>query len=163
MAFNIERLIKITKKEVQEISSLLSQLTDSGYPGTLEYLSKVTHSGTSILYVAREGGEEKEFGGKGGQEGEETKGSRIIGMATLGWYFAPTGMKAWLEDVVVDKAFRGRGIGEGLVQKALEGAREIGARRLDLTSNPQRIAARALYKKLGFQIKDTGLFRKPLS
>ena len=83
---------------------------------------------------------------------------RIVGVLTLVWYDAPSGRKAWIEDVVVDSAARGCGAGRALVEAAQCLAREIGADRLMLTSNPRRTAARALYRKCGFNEAETTVF-----
>lgn len=83
---------------------------------------------------------------------------RIVGVLTLVWYDAPSGRKAWIEDVVVDSAARGCGAGHALVEAAQRLAREIGADRLMLTSNPRRTAARALYRKCGFNEAETTVF-----
>ena len=67
----------------------------------------------------------------------------------------PTGLRAWIEDVVVDEAARGQGIGSALTVEALRIAREAGARTVDLSSRPSRVAAGRLYEKLGFQARET--------
>lgn len=85
-------------------------------------------------------------------------GDAVIGMLTLAWYDVPSGRKAWIEDVVVDEAARGVGAGEALVRRALEHAAAVGADRVLLTSNPSRQAARALYRKIGFEEAPTTVF-----
>ena len=82
----------------------------------------------------------------------------VVGTLTLAWYDAPSGRKAWIEDVVVDAAARGCGAGEALVRAAQRHAAEIGAGRVMLTSNPSRTAARALYRKCGFNEAETTVF-----
>ncbi len=77
---------------------------------------------------------------------------------TLAWYDAPSGRKAWIEDVVVDGAARGCGAGDALVRAAVEHAARIGAGKVMLTSNPAREAARALYRKVGFEEVETTVF-----
>ena len=83
---------------------------------------------------------------------------RIVGMLTLAWYDAPSGRKAWIEDVVVDAAVRGLGLGEALVRAAQRAAAAKGVERVQLTSNPSRRAARALYRKCGFNEAETTVF-----
>ena len=83
----------------------------------------------------------------------------VVGMLTIGKYHSPTGCKAWIEDVVVDNAYRGQGLGHLLVAEAIEQAREWDAHTLMLTSNPKRIAANALYRSLGFEPKETNVYR----
>lgn len=74
------------------------------------------------------------------------------------WYDVPSGRKAWVEDVVVDAAARGCGAGEALVKAGTEHAARIGAAKVMLTSNPAREAARALYRKIGFEEAGTTVF-----
>ena len=82
----------------------------------------------------------------------------IRGLLTLVWYDVPSGRKAWIEDVVVDAEARGTGVGRALVAAALEHAAVIGAGKVLLTSNPAREAARALYRKMGFEEAATTVF-----
>ncbi len=83
---------------------------------------------------------------------------RIVGILTLVCYEVASGRKAWIEDVVVDIADRGKGIGKLLVQAAMEYASQRGVERVMLTSSPQREAARALYRKIGFEEVKTSVF-----
>lgn len=87
---------------------------------------------------------------------------RVIGMLTVGVYLSPTGDKAWIEDVVVDKMFRGRGLGRKLVAHAIEYCKSQGINTLMLTSNPKRVAANALYQSLGFERKETNVYKMDL-
>ena len=87
------------------------------------------------------------------------KGEEIVGMLTVGIYFSPTGGKAWIEDVVVDQAFRGQGLSKLLVAHAIEFTRSQGIPSLMLTSNPKRIAANKLYQNMGFDRKETNVYR----
>ena len=87
------------------------------------------------------------------------KGEEIAGMLTVGIYFSPTGGKAWIEDVVVDQAFRGQGLSKLLVAHAIEFTRSQGIPSLMLTSNPKRIAANKLYQAMGFGRKETNVYR----
>ena len=99
--------------------------------------------------------------GAGSETGEllaAVAGERIVGVLTLAWYDAPSGRKAWIEDVVVDGAARGCGAGDALVRAAVEHAARIGAGKVMLTSNPAREAARALYRKVGFEEVETTVF-----
>ena len=83
----------------------------------------------------------------------------IIGTLTLVMFPLPTGLRAWIEDVVVDEAARGQGVGAALTVEALRLAREAGARTVDLTSRPSREAAGRLYERAGFQLRDSRLYR----
>jgi len=78
---------------------------------------------------------------------------------TLVLFPIPTGMRAWIEDVVVDESARGRGVGEALNRRALEIAVNAGAKTVDLTSRPSREAANRLYQRLGFVIRETNIYR----
>ena len=71
----------------------------------------------------------------------------------------PTGVRAWIEDVVVDEEARGAGVAGALVQAALERAEQEGARTVDLTSRPDREAANRLYLRLGFERRETNVYR----
>ena len=86
-------------------------------------------------------------------------GEAVMGMLTVGIYLSPTGSKAWIEDVVVDNIYRGRGLGKRLVAHAIHYCKEQGIDTLMLTSNPKRIAANALYQSLGFERKETNVYR----
>jgi ribosomal protein S18 acetylase RimI-like enzyme len=83
----------------------------------------------------------------------------VVGMLVLVLFRLPTGMRAWIEDVVVDGAARGRSVGEALNREALRRAVEAGARSVDLTSRPSRADAIRLYERLGFERRDTGVYR----
>ena len=83
----------------------------------------------------------------------------ILGMLTLATFTIPTGLRAWVEDVVVDTAARGQGAGQALVEAAVAHAGELGARTVDLTSRPSREAANRLYKRAGFELRETNVYR----
>lgn len=83
----------------------------------------------------------------------------IVGVSTLAVFPIPTGNRAWVEDVIVDEAVNGRGIGRRLTEAMLERARELGCVTVDLTSRPSREAANALYKKVGFVERETNVYR----
>lgn len=87
------------------------------------------------------------------------KDEQIAGMLTVGIYYSPTGGKAWIEDVVVDEAFRGQGLSKLLVAHAIEFTKSQQVPSLMLTSNPKRIAANKLYQKMGFERKETNVYR----
>jgi ribosomal protein S18 acetylase RimI-like enzyme len=83
----------------------------------------------------------------------------IVGTLTLVIFPIPTGLRAWIEDVVVDESARGKGVGEALTLEALRLATAEGARSVDLTSRPSREAANRLYQRLGFEPRDSRLYR----
>ena len=86
--------------------------------------------------------------------------NRILGMLSLVVFDIPTGRRAWIEDVVTDQAARGQGVGQSLVDAAVEHARELGAKTVDLTSRPTREAANRLYRRVGFLQRETNVYRK---
>ena len=84
---------------------------------------------------------------------------RVLGSLTLVLFRIPTGLRAWIEDVVVDGEARGQGVGEALNRYAIDVAAERGARSVDLTSRPSREAANRLYRRLGFEPRETNVYR----
>ena len=90
------------------------------------------------------------------------KDKQIAGMLTVGIYYSPTGGKAWIEDVVVDETFRGQGLSKQLVAHAIEFVKSQQIPLLMLTSNPKRIAANKLYQAMGFERKETNVYRMKL-
>ena len=126
---------------VGAMARLIPQLSDSGSPPDVEALEALVASDSSILLLASANGV-------------------IVGAMALVLFRIPTGLRAWIEDVVVDEAARGRGIGEALNQVAIERARAAGARTVDLTSRPSREAANRLYRRLGFLERDTNVYRR---
>ena len=83
----------------------------------------------------------------------------IVGTLTLVVFRIPTGLRAWVEDVVVDDSARGQGVGSALTREALRRAEAAGARTVDLTSRPSREAANRLYRRLGFEMRETNVYR----
>jgi ribosomal protein S18 acetylase RimI-like enzyme len=124
------------------VTTLVPQLSSSSPPPTRDMLEWIVEDdpGTT-LFVAREDG-------------------RIVGMLTLAIFPIPTGIRAWIEDVVVDDAARGSGAGAALVQAALHHAATLGARTVDLTSRPDREAANRLYRRMGFEVRETNVYRR---
>lgn len=122
---------------------LIPQLSSSSPPPTAEQLQAIIDSDDSVLYVARDEG-------------------RIVGSLTLGFYRIPTGLKAWIEDVVVDDSQRGKGVGEALNRVAIAECAHRGAKNVSLTSRASREAANRLYQRIGFELYDTNLYRYKL-
>jgi ribosomal protein S18 acetylase RimI-like enzyme len=83
----------------------------------------------------------------------------ILGMLTVGFYHAPTGKKAWIEDVVVDDNYRGLGVGKNLTNFAIQFTKDQQADVVMLTSKPSRVSANNLYKKVGFEQRETNVYR----
>jgi ribosomal protein S18 acetylase RimI-like enzyme len=123
------------------LSHLIPQLSSSSDPPSTSDVEEMATSPATVLFVAR-----------------ETSG-RIVGSLTLAVFRIPTGMRAWIEDVVVDTDARRRGIGELLVLAAVAKASEMGARTVDLTSRPSRQDANRLYLNLGFEARETNVYR----
>jgi ribosomal protein S18 acetylase RimI-like enzyme len=136
----VEILSNITDDVVEAFGRLLPQLSSSARPLDAEAIAAISASPAITLLLARCDGE-------------------IAGTLTLVMFPLPTGIRAWIEDVVVDERFRGRGAGEELTRTALRLAREAGARTVDLTSRPSRAAAGRLYERTGFKQRDTRLYR----
>jgi ribosomal protein S18 acetylase RimI-like enzyme len=128
------------------MAGLIPQLSSSSPPPTAEELSEIVGSDATHLLLARDGD------GPG-------LGGRIVGSMTLAVFRIPTGVRAWIEDVVVDGDARGQGVGESLNRAALDVAARRGARTVDLTSRPSREAANRLYQRIGFVERETNVYR----
>ena len=122
---------------------LIPQLSSSSAPISAQELEEVIESDTTVLFSARSGQE-------------------IVGLLTLAIFRIPTGVRAWIEDVVVDNQARGKGVGDALNRAALAEAKRRGAKTVDLTSRPSREAANRLYQRLGFKQRDTNVYRYDL-
>lgn len=132
-----------TDELVDAFARLIPQLSKSSPPPTRDELAAMIGSDASDVLVARVDG-------------------RIAGTLTLVTFRIPTGVRAWIEDVVVDDGARGHGVGEALNQFALDLARRKGAKTVDLTSRPSREAANRLYQRIGFVARDTNVYRYSL-
>ncbi len=86
-------------------------------------------------------------------------GPEIVGTAAVVVYTTPISLKARIEDVVVDEDARGRGVGEALVRRCIEVARDRGAAIVELQSARSREAANRLYPRLGFELRDSNVYR----
>ena len=127
------------------VARLLPQLSASSTPPDLETLRRMLEDPATTLLLAV-------------ADGPEGSG-RVVGMLTLVTFMLPTGLRAWIDDVVVDDASRGAGVAGALVRTALERAGQLGARTVDLTSRPEREAANRLYVRLGFAPRATNVYR----
>ena len=141
MTATVEIVEHPTEEVVAAFARLIPQLS-SAAPPDLEGLTTILASG-AIVFVAR-------------------VDTEIVGSLTLVLYRIPTGLKAWIEDVVVDSAARGHGVGEVLSRAALDEARRQGAKAVSLTSRPSREVANRLYHRLGFVARDTNVYRYDL-
>lgn len=136
-------MTEVTDSLLEAFGRLMPQLSPRLGAPSREVLRRVAGSETGALLAA-------------------VAGERIVGVLMLAWYDAPSGRKAWIEDVVVDAATRGRGIGEALVREALALARREGVARVMLTSNATRRASHRLYERMGFVRYETDCFRLDL-
>jgi len=134
----IEQVTEADENLVEVIRRLLPQLSEARTPPTLEQLAE-TVAGETMLVAKNDDGE-------------------IIGTLTLITYRVSSGLKARIEDVIVDHSARGQGIGEALTREAMRRATEAGARMVELTSMPYREAANRLYRRLGFVNKRTNVY-----
>ena len=137
----VEIATTLTPAIVEAVERLVPQLSRSNPPPSTAELSDVVASPATDLFIAID------------------DAGVVIGMATLATFRIPTGLRAWIEDVVVDEAGRGQGVGEALTNAMVERARELGCRTVDLTSRPSREAANRLYQRLGFVARDTNVYR----
>lgn len=134
----IEIAERATNEVLAELNRILPQLSSSSPPMTFDELDEICQNET--VFIARDAG-------------------KIVGSLTLVTFRLPTGVRSWIEDVVVDEAARGRGAGDALNRAAIRAAHAAGAKSLDLTSRPSRVAANKLYQKLGFKERTTNLYR----
>jgi len=137
----VEVMSQVTSELVEAFARLVPQLSKSNPPPTERELAAIVSSRASVLFIAYDEDDE------------------IVGSLTLVLFRIPTGLRAWIEDVVVDEAARGHGIGELLNQQALDEARRRGHKGVSLTSRPSREAANRLYQRIGFTLRQTNLYR----
>jgi ribosomal protein S18 acetylase RimI-like enzyme len=143
VVISVEAAESVDDGLVAAVAALIPQLSRSSPAPSKEALSRIVADPGATLFVARD---------------EE----RVVGMLTLITFEIPTAVRAWIEDVVVDEAGRGQGVGAALVQAALERSAERGARTVDLTSRPDREAANRLYVRMGFEARKTNVYRHNL-
>lgn len=125
---------------LEALHTLIPQLSSRAQPLALFELEEILNHDATTMFVARDG---------------ET----IVGVLTLVSFRIPTGLRAVIEDVVVDNSAQGHGVGETLTRAAIDQAREKGASSVDLTSRPSRRAANRLYKRIGFEKRETNVYR----
>ncbi len=130
----------VTDDLVEAMNRLIPQLSSSNPPPGRTDLTEIVESPATTLFVARHRG-------------------RIVGALTLVAFRIPTGVRTRIEDVVVDETSRGQRVGEMLSEAALEKARRLGARSTDLTSRPSREAANRLYARMGFERRESNVYR----
>jgi ribosomal protein S18 acetylase RimI-like enzyme len=140
VSVEIDVVRDVTGEVVAAFGRLLPQLSRSAKPLDAEALQALATREGNHLLVARVDGE-------------------IVGTLTLVILLIPTGARAWIEDVVVDEGARGQGVAAELTREAVRLARAAGVRTVDLTSRPSRAAANRLYERLGFQVRDSKVYR----
>jgi ribosomal protein S18 acetylase RimI-like enzyme len=123
---------------------LMPQLSQSNPPPTLGQLHEIITTPAADLFLAYD------------------DGGRLVGTATLVVFRIPTALRAWIEDVVTDEAARGQGVATALTKAMIERARERGCKTVDLTSRPSREDANRLYQRLGFEPRETNVYRYQL-
>ncbi len=136
----LEIATRVDDELVQAFAHLIPQLSKSSPPPTAAELQAMVDAPASDVLLARLDG-------------------AIVGTLTLVTFRIPTGMRAWIEDVVVDDSARGHGVGDQLNRFALDIAREKGCKTVDLTSRPSREAANRLYQRIGFEPRTTNVYR----
>jgi ribosomal protein S18 acetylase RimI-like enzyme len=140
----IKEINRFNKRVFENVLKLLLQLS----PGTVlpseEYFKSILTSENSHFFIA------------------ELDNKQIAGMLTIGVYSTPSGIKVWIEDVVVNESQRGKGFGRELMLFAIDYSKATGAGSVSLTSRPSRIAANELYKKMGFMQYATNVFKYQL-
>lgn len=140
----IEIVGEVTDELVQAMQRLVPQLSSSSPPPGRDELVDIVASPATDLFVATD------------DDGD------VIGTATLVTFAIPTGRRAWIEDVVVDGAAEGRGVGGALTRAMIDRADELGCTTVDLTSRPTREAANHLYRREGFELRETNVYRYDL-
>ena len=139
----IIEVTEVTDELIDAMNLLIPQLSSSNPPPSPAELQVMVDSDSTTLLLARDH-------------------SGVLGSLTLAMFRIPTGLRAWIEDVVVDDEARGKGVGRLLNEVALEHARAAGAATVDLTSRPSRDAANRLYQRLGFVERETNVYRYQL-
>ena len=140
MAISIEQLGEVTDEVVDAFGRLLPQLSTSAAALGADAIRAIVTSPAVTLLIAR-------------------SDDKIVGTLSLVVFRIPTGIRAWIEDVIVDAAAGRQGIGTALVKEAVRIAEAAGARTIDLTTRPARVAAGNLYENAGFHQRDTRVYR----
>lgn len=128
----------------EAMTRLVPQLSSTAPVPSADQLREIVTTQGTFLLLARDG-------------------DRIVGTLTLVTFRIPTGVRAWIEDVAVESQARGKGIGEALSREAIRIARSRDARTVELTSRPSREAANRLYRRIGFEPRDTNVYRYAIS
>ena len=140
----IKKIKRFSERTFEAVARLLPQLSPDSELITRSYFKRILASENVHFFIA------------------EVENKQIAGMLTLGTYKTPTGVKVWIEDVVVDVSHRGKGLGRELMLFAIDYSKSLGAKDVKLTSRPARVEANELYKKLGFKKYETNFYRYQL-
>ncbi len=138
----IEEATEATPEVIEAIQRLVPQLSRNAPVPTEAEIAEIVSSPATVLLLAR-----------------DSSTAEIVGSLTLALFRIPTGLRAWIEDVVVAETGRRRGVGEALTRAAIKRAEAAGARTVDLTSRASREAANRLYQRVGFHQRDTNVYR----
>lgn len=139
----ISEVTVVTDEILAAFTRLVPQLSSSSPAPTHDQIQTIASAEACTLFIAR----------------DPDQGGKILGTLTLATFPVPTGIRSWIEDVVVDGEARGKGVGELLTRAALEKAKQLGAKTVDLTSRPSREAANRLYQRVGFKARETNIYR----
>ena len=137
----IRKIARFSVRVYEAVLILLPQLSSDSTLPAREQFEEILKSKNTHFFIA------------------ELDKNEIAGILTLVRYNIPTGTKVWIEDVVVDETHRGKGIGKALILHAISFAESAGAKSVELTSRPSRIAANKLYHELGFMLRETNVYR----
>lgn len=141
---SVKKLANATKDALKDINMLLLQLSSRKYQMDMQQLKSVLEDKNNMVMVLRDH-------------------DLIVGMITLVILHQTTGNKGYIEDLVVDEKYRGKGFGEKLVRHAIATARKMKLDSVELKSERYRMAANKLYHKLGFEMKDANVYKIKLS
>ncbi len=144
VTISVRAATEVSEGLVESFARLIPQLSSSSPAPTASELLSIIDNPNSVLFIA---------------EVERDGVLAVVGSLTLAFYRIPTGLKAWIEDVVVDESARGLGVGEALNVAAIDESRQRGAKNVSLTSRSSREAANRLYQRLGFTPYETNLYR----
>lgn len=153
MTVTVFEATEVTPELVRAFEHLVPQLSTSNPPPSEDELREMVSSPSTVVFMA-----------------QDVQSREYVGTLTLALFRIPTGLRAWIEDVIVDEAARGgaqrtldgRGVAEALCDAAITRGRMVGAKTVDLTSRPSREVANKLYVRLGFELRDTNVYRYDL-
>lgn len=146
MQIEVSEATTVDAELVAAFARLIPQLSSSNPPPDAEALQKIVADPNTFLLLARDADND----------------GFVVGSLTLATFRIPTGLRAWIEDVVVDENIRRSRAGWKLTEAAIAKARQLGCNTVDLTSRPSREAANAMYQKMGFDLRTSNLYRYDL-